>query len=107
MSDTSKEASGFNRRKFLQGAVLSGVAALTAERLSGQGRPESSPSAKATLIRPAAPGAPEDDSQFGRHVASVDGDSADFMFGKGDNGSRDAFVRVHPSSRGAPISYQR
>ena len=53
-------ASGFNRRQFLQGAVLTGAAALTAERLSGQDRPESSPASGSSLIRPAAPGAPRD-----------------------------------------------
>ena len=60
MTDTSKAASGFNRRQFLQGAVLTGAAALTVERLSGQGHPESSPASGSSLIRPAAPGAPED-----------------------------------------------
>ena len=60
MSNTSNGPSGFNRRQFLQGAVLTGAAALTAERLSGQGHPESSPASGSSLIRPAAPGAPED-----------------------------------------------
>jgi Oxidoreductase family, NAD-binding Rossmann fold len=60
VSDTSKAASGFNRRKFLQGAVLTGTAALTAKRLLGQARPENSPTSTSTLIRPATPGTPED-----------------------------------------------
>lgn len=44
----------------LAGAVLTGAAALTVERLSGQGHPESSPASGSSLIRPAAPGVPED-----------------------------------------------
>ena len=60
MSNPSKTASGFNRRQFLQGAVLTGAAALTAERLSAQGRAESSPASGSSLVRPAALASPGD-----------------------------------------------
>jgi hypothetical protein len=60
MSDTSKTASGFNRRQFLQGAVLTGATAITAESLLGQNHPAVSRASESSLTRPAAPEAPGD-----------------------------------------------
>ena len=44
----------------MQGVVLTGAAALTAEALPGQDRPENSPASESSLIRPAAPAASGD-----------------------------------------------
>ncbi len=60
ISNTSKAASGVNRRQFLQGAVLTGAAALAAESLPGQNHPTITRASESSLTRAAAPASPGD-----------------------------------------------